>query len=115
MKRRYFVSTVIAGLLVTTILPIKAAAPDALAAPAPPSPGTVPGEQSMPDVPSDILLPPENFVVRSALQINLTRRFVRLPLHKGSYRGLTVWYVLTDVSDQALATKLGINFAPRLA
>lgn len=64
---------------------------------------------------SDTLLAPEKFVLRSALQVNLTRRFVRLPLHRGTYRGLTYWYVLTDVSDQALANQLGLNFAPKLA
>lgn len=26
-----------------------------------------------------------------------------------------VWYILTDVSDQSLATQIGLNFAPKLA
>jgi hypothetical protein len=73
------------------------------------------GVAPTPESPADILLPPAKFVVHSAIEINLTRRFVRLPLHRGTFRGVTVWYVLTDVSDQALASQLGINFAPRLA
>jgi hypothetical protein len=28
---------------------------------------------------------------------------------------MTVWYVLTGVSDRELATKLGLNFSPRPA
>jgi hypothetical protein len=64
---------------------------------------------------ADVLLPPDHFVLQSALQVNLTRRFVRLPLHRGTFNGETYWYVLTDVSDQALASQLGLNFAPRLA
>jgi hypothetical protein len=39
---------------------------------------------------------------------------VRLPLHRGSYRGTTVWYVLTDASDQGVADELGLNYAPKL-
>jgi len=64
--------------------------------------------------PTDDLLPPSHFVLHSALQVNLTRRFVRLPLHRGSFKGVTYWYVLTDVSDEALANKLGLNFSPKL-
>src|SRR4051794_27199425 len=43
--------------------------------------------EQAPDDTNDLLLPPENFVLRSALRVNLTRRFARLPLHRGSYRG----------------------------
>lgn len=37
-----------------------------------------------------------------------------LPLYKGTSRGDTVSYILTDTSDRAEATALGINWAPRL-
>src|SRR4051812_34078294 len=41
---------------------------------------------------------------------------VTLPLYEGSLKdGSAVWYILTDVSDQAAATKWGINYAPALA
>ncbi|MBV9957940.1 MAG: hypothetical protein JO360_05935, partial [Acidobacteria bacterium] len=64
---------------------------------------------------TDELLPPSKFVLQSAMQVNLTKRFARLPLHKGFYNGQSVWYVLTDVSDQGLAQQLGLNFAPKLS
>ncbi|PZS24925.1 MAG: hypothetical protein DLM58_23705 [Pseudonocardiales bacterium] len=38
-----------------------------------------------------------------------------LPLHKGTHKGQTVWYVIMDVSDEATALRLGVNFAPKLA
>src|SRR4051812_26549328 len=99
MRNKQMVKIMVAGALLATAFPLGAAETNNSVAPTP--------ENS-----ADLLLPPANFVVHSAIKINLTRRFVRLPLHRGSYRGLTVWYVLTDVSDQALATELGINFAP---
>jgi hypothetical protein len=102
MKNKQTLQTMVAGLLLAASFPLGAAQINNSVAPTPESR-------------TDLLLPPANFVVHSAIRINLTRRFVRLPLHRGSYRGLTVWYVLTDVSDQELAKQLGINFAPRLA
>jgi hypothetical protein len=65
--------------------------------------------------PNDEILDPGKHVLRSAIQVNLTHHSATLPLHKGSYKGLTVWFVLTDVSDQELADTLGLNFAPKLA
>src|SRR3954471_9434783 len=102
MRHIQILHTIAPGLLLAAPFPLRAAEINNSVAPTP--------ENS-----TDLLLPPTNFVVHSAIKVNLTRRFVRLPLHRGSYRGLAVWYVLTDVSDQALANKLGINFAPRLA
>ncbi len=63
---------------------------------------------------TDELLPPSKFVLPSTIQVNLTTHSARLPLRRGSYQGQTVWYVLTDVSNQALAQQLGLNFAPKL-
>src|SRR4051812_35114130 len=63
----------------------------------------------------DVYLPPSNFVLKSMVAVNFTKRFARLPVHKGSFNGKTYWYVLTDVSDEFLANKLGLNFAPKLA
>jgi hypothetical protein len=51
----------------------------------------------------------------SAISVDLTRNIARFPLFRGTYRGATVWYVRTDVSDSMLARTLGLNFAPRLA
>jgi hypothetical protein len=66
----------------------------------------------------DDLLPSSKFVLRSTIQINLTKHFARLPLHRGSYTAngvtTTVWFILTDVSDQALANQLGLNLSVKL-
>lgn len=50
----------------------------------------------------------------SALRVDLTRNFARMPLHRGTVGGTTVWFVITDVSDARMAKKMGLNFAPRL-
>ena len=41
---------------------------------------------------------------------------VTLPLYKGTLKGSnkTVWYILTDVSDQGIANELGLNFSAKL-
>lgn len=67
----------------------------------------------------DEILPPSKHVLTSTIQVNLTKHFARLPLRHGTYTdGQTtrnVWFILTDVSDQQLATQIGLNFAPKLA
>jgi hypothetical protein len=50
----------------------------------------------------------------SVIQVDLDRNIARVPLFKGSYNGKPVWFVRMDVSDQAMARQLGLNFAPRL-
>ncbi len=52
--------------------------------------------------------------LRSALRVDLTFEYATLPLHKGTAGGQTVWYVITDVSNAAVARQLGINHAPKL-
>ncbi|MBA2380903.1 MAG: hypothetical protein H0V73_02220, partial [Chloroflexi bacterium] len=61
------------------------------------------------------LLPSENLVLESALQVNLSKETVRLPLYPGKANGQTVWYILVDASDAGLAHDLGVNYAPKLA
>ena len=61
------------------------------------------------------LLPSKNLVLESALQVNLSKETVRLPLYPGKANGQTVWYVLLDASDAGLAHDLGVNYAPKLA
>jgi hypothetical protein len=39
---------------------------------------------------------------------------VTLPLHRGTSRGQTVWFVVLDASDGKVATALGINTSPKL-
>jgi hypothetical protein len=40
---------------------------------------------------------------------------VTLPLRTGTAVGHRVYYVITDASDQTVATSLGVNFVPKLA
>jgi hypothetical protein len=61
------------------------------------------------------LLPRDNLTLGSALQVDLSKETVRLPLYPGKADGETVWYVLMDASDEGLADDLGVNFAPKLA
>lgn len=61
------------------------------------------------------LLPRENLVLESAIQVDLTAETVRLPLYKGTENGHTVWFILTEASDLGLAKNSCLNFAPKLA
>lgn len=61
------------------------------------------------------LLPRSKIVLDSALRVDLTHDFVRLPLHEGTADGEKVWYILTEASDFGLAHDLDVNFAPKLA
>lgn len=40
---------------------------------------------------------------------------VTLPLFRGTSGGQTVYYIITEASDAALASQLGVNYAPALA
>jgi len=61
------------------------------------------------------LLPRDHLTVESAIQVDLSKETVRLPLYKGEANGQTVWFVLLDASDAGLAHDLGVNYAPKLA
>src|SRR5579864_1289194 len=61
------------------------------------------------------LLPTQNLVLESALQVDLSKETVRLPLYKGTANGHTVWFILTEASDAGLAKNTGLNYAPKLA
>src|SRR5262249_30222877 len=61
------------------------------------------------------LLPRDNLTEESAIQVDLSKETVRLPLYPGKANGHTVWYVLLDASDAGLAHDLGVNYAPKLA
>ncbi len=60
------------------------------------------------------LLPRDHLTEESAIQVDLSKETVRLPLYKGEANGKTVWYVLLDASDSGIAHDLGVNFAPKL-
>ncbi len=63
----------------------------------------------------DQFLPKSKFTLASTLRINLTKGTATLPLHRGSFRGEPVYYVVTDASSERFARTFGLNFAPRLA
>ena len=60
------------------------------------------------------LLPRDHLTEESAIQVDLSKETVRLPLYKGKANGKTVWYVLLDASDQGIAHDLGVNYAAKL-
>jgi hypothetical protein len=49
--------------------------------------------------------------------VDATKGTITLPLYQGSLAGSnkTVWYVLTDVDDQGVATLLGLNYSAKLS
>ena len=57
----------------------------------------------------------QNIVLRSAVSVDVANHTVTLPLHQGVAHGETVWYIVTDASDESVARKLGVLFAPSLA
>src|SRR5579859_3864566 len=66
------------------------------------------------------LLPRDHLTEESAIQVDLSKETVRLPLYPGTaYAGTPhaekVWYVLLDASDPGLAHDLGVDYAPKLA
>ncbi len=63
----------------------------------------------------DEVLPEDKVVLESALGINLTHSSVTLPLHRGTFKGETVWFVITEASDSGLANDLDVNFSAKLA
>ena len=61
------------------------------------------------------LLPRNHLTEESAINVNLDKETVRLPLYPGMANGQKVWYTLLDASDAGLAHDLGVNYAPKLA
>jgi hypothetical protein len=66
------------------------------------------------------LLPSSKLTLPSAIEVNLSKEYVRLPIYPGvAYAGTKhaekVWYILEDASDQGAADDLGVNYAPKLA
>ncbi len=65
--------------------------------------------------PATGLLSRDHLTLESAIQVNLSKETVRLPLYPGTAHGKRVWFVLLDASDAGLAHDLGVNYAPKLA
>lgn len=60
----------------------------------------------------DAFLPKNKIVLPSAIAVKLTNHSVTLPLRQGMFNGQPVWYVVTESSDERIASDLGLNFAP---
>jgi hypothetical protein len=66
------------------------------------------------------ILPSDKLTLPSAIEVNLSKEYVRLPIYPGvAYAGTShaekVWYILEDASSQGAAEDLGVNYAPKLA
>src|SRR5260370_16000985 len=50
-------------------------------------------------------------------QVDAANGTITIPLYKGSLKGTnkTIWYILTDVSDQGVAQDMGLNFSAKLS
>lgn len=48
--------------------------------------------------------------------VDATKGTITIPLYKGKMKGSnkTVWYILTDASDQGIANELGLNYSAKL-
>ncbi len=58
----------------------------------------------------------ETLFLKSAISFDDAGGTVTLPIFEGkTAKGATSWYVVTDSSDQADATKRGVNYSPKLA
>ncbi len=53
--------------------------------------------------------------LESTIDLDLETANITLPIFKGQHDGETVWYIVTESSDQENAERLGVNFAPKLA
>ncbi|GAC1392671.1 MAG: hypothetical protein NVSMB31_11040 [Vulcanimicrobiaceae bacterium] len=53
-------------------------------------------------------------ILPSAMSLNTTDHTAVLPLYRGVNAGRSVWYIITDASDAAVAKKLRVVYAPSL-
>lgn len=55
-------------------------------------------------------------LLMKSAQVDLVKGTAKLPLHRGKLAsGETVWFVLTDATDENLANLHGVNYSPKLA
>lgn len=59
--------------------------------------------------------PPSAPFVSSVIAVDTTAHTATFPLHRGTVKGTTVWYVQTDASDAGVAKAQGLVYAPDLA
>ncbi len=58
---------------------------------------------------------PGHFLNLTSVCENATSTLATFPLQRGSSNGRTVWYVVTESSNESYARAHGLNFAPKLA
>lgn len=54
-------------------------------------------------------------ILPSVISVDTTTHTAVLPLHRGEFHGKSVWYIITDASDRALAQRNHVVFSPSLA
>jgi hypothetical protein len=120
-SKRGLIAVLAAAVAVSTSLAVAAGTGTAASA-APAAPvraAQVPGESTGLGQLSGIL-PASHLTLQSAIEVNLSQEYVRLPLYPGiAYAGTPhqekVWYILEDASTPGAADDLGVNYAPKLA
>jgi hypothetical protein len=120
LTRRWWLATAAAATLVAAAVGATVASTGSAASASPAAKaGGPPGESTGLGQLSGIL-PADKLTLQSAIEVNLSKEFVRLPIYPGvAYAGTPhaekVWYILEDASTQGAAEDLGVNFAPKLA
>ncbi len=66
-------------------------------------------------VPPAIASPASDSFLESAIRLDRVTGDITLPVYQGRHDGDTVWYIVTESSDQKQTEQLGVNFAPKLA
>jgi len=117
-RKRGLIALFAAAVAASTSLAV-AAGLGSTATAAPAAQASVPGEATGLGQLSG-LLPRDKLTLESAIEVNLSKEYVRLPLYPGiAYAGTPhaekVWYILEDASTSGAADDLGVNFAPKLA
>src|SRR6201981_2800189 len=116
LKRRWWLAAAAAVLVAVSAVLTTVASGGASAAPSEATAATAGGRGPAAGLGQlAALLPRNHLTEESALQVDLSKETVRLPLYPGTANGKTVWYVLLDASDAGLAHDLGVNYAPKLA
>ena len=117
-RKRGLLAVLAAAVAASTSLAVAAGA-GAAASAAPVRADQVPAEADGLGQSSGIL-PASHLTLQSAIEVNLSQEYVRLPIYPGiAYAGTPhqekVWYILEDASTEGAADDLGVNYAPKLA
>ena len=60
-------------------------------------------------------LPADHVILKSARDVDPKAQTAVVKLHKGSFEGKTVWYILTDTSDVGVSRDLDAHYAAKLS